>query len=145
VWGIEERQWGDAVRRRMMMFWGYAREYTDVRGRGLGMEGITEGRESAWKIFEMGARSGQRNARLHSLGRVQEELAESERGKESGKVWGQNEWKGRVPDTNGILERKVKEHGEDGERERNTTRRTGMPVKMWKDWEQRKMDKSRAE
>jgi hypothetical protein len=64
----------------------------------------------------MGARSGQRNARLYSLGRVQEELAESERGKESGKVWGQNEWKGRVPDTNGILERKVKEHGEDGER-----------------------------
>jgi hypothetical protein len=46
----------------------------------------------------MGARSGQRNARLQSEGRVKEEQAESESGK------------GRVPDTNGMLERK-KEDG----------------------------------
>jgi hypothetical protein len=37
-----------------------------------------------------------------------------------------------MQDTNGILERKEKKHGEDG-RERNTTRETGMPVKKWKD------------
>jgi hypothetical protein len=30
------------------------------------MEGTRRGRESVRKIFEMGARSGQRNARLHS-------------------------------------------------------------------------------
>jgi hypothetical protein len=30
------------------------------------MEGIRRGRESTRKIFERGARSGQRNARLHS-------------------------------------------------------------------------------
>jgi hypothetical protein len=44
-----------------------------LRGRDLGKEGTRGGRESARKIFEMGARSGQRNARLHSERRVQEE------------------------------------------------------------------------
>jgi hypothetical protein len=34
------------------------------------MEGTRIGRESARKIFERGARSGQRNVRLHSEGRV---------------------------------------------------------------------------
>jgi hypothetical protein len=37
------------------------------------MEGTRRGRESARKIFESGARSGQRNARSHSEGGVQEE------------------------------------------------------------------------
>jgi hypothetical protein len=41
--------------------------------------------------------------------------------------WGQNARKGRVQDTNGMLERMKKKHGEEGERE------TGMPVKKWKD------------
>jgi hypothetical protein len=39
----------------------------------LGMKGTRRGRKSARKIFEKGARSGERNARLHSEGRVQEE------------------------------------------------------------------------
>jgi hypothetical protein len=40
----------------------------------LVMEGIRRGRNSARKIFEIGARSGQRNARLqHSERRMQEE------------------------------------------------------------------------
>jgi hypothetical protein len=34
------------------------------------MEGTRRGRESARKIFERGARSGRRNTRLHSEGRV---------------------------------------------------------------------------
>jgi hypothetical protein len=47
------------------------------------MKGTGRGRESTRKIFERGARSGQRkNARLHSEGRVQEEEAESESPKE---------------------------------------------------------------
>jgi hypothetical protein len=37
------------------------------------MEGTRGSRERARKIFEMDARSGQRNARLHSEGRVQKE------------------------------------------------------------------------
>jgi hypothetical protein len=37
------------------------------------MEETKRGRESARKIFERGARNGQRNAKLHSEGRVQEE------------------------------------------------------------------------
>jgi hypothetical protein len=50
--------------------------------------------------------------------RVQEESAGSESGKESGgKVWGQNGWKRRVQDTDGMLERKEKEHGEEREKE----------------------------
>jgi hypothetical protein len=57
------------------------------------------GGESAREISEMGARSGQRNTRVHSEGRVQEEQTESESGKESGKVRGQNGRKGRVQDT----------------------------------------------
>jgi hypothetical protein len=39
-------------------------------GGDLGMEGTRGDRESARKIFERGARSGQRNARLHSEGRL---------------------------------------------------------------------------
>jgi hypothetical protein len=46
------------------------REYIDVWGRDLKMEGTRRGRESARKIFERGARSGERSARLHSEGRV---------------------------------------------------------------------------
>jgi hypothetical protein len=46
VWGIWERKW---------------------------MEGTREGWESARKIFEIGARSGQKKARLRSEGTVQEE------------------------------------------------------------------------
>jgi hypothetical protein len=57
------------------------------------------GGESAREIFQMGARSGQRNTRVHREGRVQEEQAESERGKESGKVRGPNGRKIRVQDT----------------------------------------------
>jgi hypothetical protein len=44
----------------------------------------------------------------------------------------QNGWKGRVQDTDGMMERKEKEHAEEGERERNIIKETGMPVK-WKD------------
>jgi hypothetical protein len=54
------------------------------------MEGTGGGGESAREIFEMDARSGQRNTRVHSEGRLQKEHAESESGKESGKVRGQN-------------------------------------------------------
>jgi hypothetical protein len=50
------------------------------------MKGTRGGRESTRKIFEMGARSRQRNARLHSEERVQEEYAGSESGQKSGKV-----------------------------------------------------------
>jgi hypothetical protein len=40
------------------------REFINVRGRDLGMEGTRRGREGARKIFENRARSGLRNARL---------------------------------------------------------------------------------
>jgi hypothetical protein len=71
---------------------------TMVESRDLGMEGTRRGRESTRKIFERGARSGQRNARLDSEG--------------------QKVWKGRVQDTNEMLERREKEHEEEEERER---------------------------
>jgi hypothetical protein len=61
VWAIAERKWGGFFK-RMIMF--------DSM---VGMEGIRGGRVSARKIFEMGGRSGWRNAMLHSEGRVQEE------------------------------------------------------------------------
>jgi hypothetical protein len=55
VWGIGERkEQNDDVRE-------HDREYIDVWGRDLGMEGTRRGRESARKIFE---RSGERNSRL---------------------------------------------------------------------------------
>jgi hypothetical protein len=44
-------------------------EYIDVRGRDLGIEGTRTGRERVRKIFEKGARSGQRNAKLLSARR----------------------------------------------------------------------------
>jgi hypothetical protein len=47
-----------------------------------------------------------------------------------------NGWKERVQDTDGTLERKEKEQGEE-RRERSTTRGTGMPVKKWKDGERK--------
>jgi hypothetical protein len=79
------------------------------------MEGTRRGRESARKIFERGARSGQSNTRVHSEGRVQEEQAESESGKERCKVRRQNGWKGRVQDADGMVERKEKQQGEERE------------------------------
>jgi hypothetical protein len=109
VWGIGERKWGGDFRRKMMMF------ESMIRGRDLGMEETRRGRESARKIFERGARSGQSNTRVHSEGRVQGEQAESESGKEFCKVWRQNGWKGRVQDADGMLERKEKEQGEERE------------------------------
>jgi hypothetical protein len=64
VWGIGERKWGGDFRRGMMMFESMMESmYIDVWGRDLGVEGTRRGRESGRKIFERGARSGQRNAR----------------------------------------------------------------------------------
>jgi hypothetical protein len=72
VWEI--REWGGDFRRKMMMFESMIEStYVDIRGRDLGMERTRRGRESARKIFERDARSGQRNARLHSEGRIQKE------------------------------------------------------------------------
>jgi hypothetical protein len=50
--------------------WEHDRDYVDVNGIDLRMEGTRRCRESARKIFERGARSGQRNSRLHSEERV---------------------------------------------------------------------------
>jgi hypothetical protein len=87
------------------------------------MEGTRRGRVSARKIFERGARSGQRSARLDSEG--------------------QKVWQGRVQDTNEMLERKEKEHEEEEEKEREREkyyqRRSG------KNENKRKMDECRAE
>jgi hypothetical protein len=47
VWGRAETKWGGFFKRRMIMF-----------NSMVGMEGTRGGRESARKIFEMGARSG---------------------------------------------------------------------------------------
>ncbi|KAH0814781.1 hypothetical protein GEV33_008010 [Tenebrio molitor] len=82
-WGIGDRKWGGEFWRKIMMFESMVR--ADVRSRDLGMEGTGGGGESAREIFEMGAKSGQRNTRVHSEGRLQEEQVESESGKESGK------------------------------------------------------------
>jgi hypothetical protein len=67
--GKRERKWGGDFTSKMMI----VSTYIDVQGKDLGMEGTRRGRESARKIFEKGARSGQRNARLGSEGRVEEE------------------------------------------------------------------------
>jgi hypothetical protein len=50
------------------------------------MEGTRRGRESARKIFERGARSGQRNAKLHGRGtvRVKAEMREKKKQGEKG-------------------------------------------------------------
>jgi hypothetical protein len=79
------------------------------------MEGTRRGRESARKIFERSARSGQSTTRVHNEGRVQEEQAESESGKERCKVRRQNGLKGRVQDADGMVERKEKQQGEERE------------------------------
>jgi hypothetical protein len=71
VWGIGERKWEDDLRRGMVIFENmiesilYGTEIWD-----LGMEGTRRGKESGRKIFQRGARSGQKNIRLHSEGRV---------------------------------------------------------------------------
>jgi chemotaxis receptor (MCP) glutamine deamidase CheD len=50
----------------MMMF----ESMIERRSRDLGMEGTRRGRERVKKIFGRGAKSAQRNAKLHSGGRV---------------------------------------------------------------------------
>jgi hypothetical protein len=79
--GIGERKWGGDFRRRMMMFQSMIESILMY-----GAE-IWEWKEQRrWreykKIFEMGARSGQKSAKWHSKGRVQKEQAENESGKE---------------------------------------------------------------
>jgi hypothetical protein len=66
---VENRRgkWRGDFKRRMMMFESMIERI--LMGRDLGMEGRRRGRESARKIYEKGARSGQRNARLHNEGR----------------------------------------------------------------------------
>jgi hypothetical protein len=73
VWGIGERKWGGEFRRRMTMFESMVESVLHIRCRDLGMEGTGRDGESPREIFEMGARSGQRNARVQSEGGVQEE------------------------------------------------------------------------
>jgi hypothetical protein len=136
----EENEWnweGRKIERvKELKYLGYEevsgdRGYINVGGRDLGMEGTTRGRESARKIFE-------RETPDYRL------QAESESGKESDKVWRRNGRKGRVQDTNGMLERKEKEHGEEGEREI-------LPEKQVCQWisgkikSKRKTDECRAE
>jgi hypothetical protein len=62
---VENRR-GD-FKRRMMMFESMIERI--LMGRDLGLEVRKRVRESARKIYEKGARSGQRNARLHNEGR----------------------------------------------------------------------------
>jgi hypothetical protein len=68
VWEI--REWGSDFRRKMMMF---ESMIESILTYGAEIWGTRRGRESARKIFERDARSGQRNARLHSEGRIQKE------------------------------------------------------------------------
>jgi hypothetical protein len=93
------------------------------------MEGTRRGRESARKIFEMGARSGQRNAKLLSEGRVQEEQAERKAGKRTAKF--EDKMDGREECR--ILTECLRKRTRRKRRERRTTGGTGMSVKMWKD------------
>jgi hypothetical protein len=86
VWGIEERKWRGEFRRSMMMFQSLIESILMYGAAIWGWKEPKEVEESARKIFEMGARSRQRNARLHSEERVQEEYAGSESGQKSGKV-----------------------------------------------------------
>jgi hypothetical protein len=82
--------------------WEHDWEYIDVRGRYLGINGTRRGRESARKIFERGARSGQRNAKLH---------------RREGEEW---EWKREWE--------RIKKYGEEGESEI----RLEKPVCQWR-------------
>jgi hypothetical protein len=50
------------------------------------LERTRGGKESARKIFEMGARSGQRNTRLHSEGRVYRNMLKVKAGKRAAKL-----------------------------------------------------------
>jgi hypothetical protein len=71
VWAIGERKWRGDFRSRMMMGDSMRESIPiDVRGRDLGIEGTRRAGETARKIFERCARSGQSNARLHSEGKV---------------------------------------------------------------------------
>jgi hypothetical protein len=69
VCGIGERKWGGEFGRRIMMFESMV-ESVLMYGTEIWMKETGGGGESAREIFEMGARSGQRNTRVHSEGRV---------------------------------------------------------------------------
>jgi hypothetical protein len=89
------------------------------------MEGTRRSRESARKIFERDARSGQRNSRLHSKRNRLRVKAGKRETKFEDKMDGREECR--------ILTecwREKKVQGEEGGG--RTTRGTGMPVKKWK-------------
>jgi hypothetical protein len=93
------------------------------------MEGTGGGRESAREIFEMGAKSGQKIARLHSEGRAKEKRlrvkAEKRVAKFEDKMGGSEECR--------KLNAREKWKRMWMRRERSTTGGTGMPVKKWKE------------
>jgi hypothetical protein len=93
------------------------------------MEETRGGRASARKIFDMGARVDRETPGYT----VREECKRNRLRVKTGKRTqrGQNGWKGRVQDTDRMLETKQKEQREEGER--STTRGMGVPVKKWKD------------
>jgi hypothetical protein len=63
--------------------WQLDREYIDVQGRNLEMEGTRRGRE---KIFERGARSGQRNAIVRKAGKRAAKFEDKMDGREESRI-----------------------------------------------------------
>jgi hypothetical protein len=96
------------------------------------MEGTRRGRKSARKIFE-----GVLGVERETPGYIMREECQRNRLKEkAGERAGKFEDKLDGRKECRILTkcwREKKKHTEEGERERNTIRETGMPVKKWKD------------
>jgi hypothetical protein len=108
------------------------RECIDVGDRDLGMKGTRRGRESGRKIFERGE---QRKARLHR----EEECKRNRLTVKAGKKVAKFEDKMDRREECKILKEYWREKNRTSRRrrQRSTTRGTGMPMKRWKDGEQK--------
>jgi hypothetical protein len=114
--------------------WEHAREYIDVRGTDLAMEEIKRSKASARKIFERGARSiEKRQVRYIVREDCKRNRLRVKAEKRTTKFKDKMDRREECRILTECRREKKKTWRGQGERERNTIRETGMPVKKWKD------------
>jgi hypothetical protein len=135
VWEIGERKWGGDFRRTMMMFESMIETILMYRAEIWGWKEQEEVEEVQAKYLR-GLLGVDREKPDYI---VREECKKNRLRVKAGKRAAKFEDKMNGGYTNGMLLKKEKEHGDEGERE------TDMPVKKWKIKSKRKMHECRAE
>jgi hypothetical protein len=126
VWGIGERKWGGDFRRRMMMFEGMVENILMYEAEFWGWKEQEEVEKVQEKYLRWVLGVDRKTPGYIAREECKRNRLRVKAGKRAAKFEDKKE---RVRDTDGMLKRKEKEYGEEGEKEIYTTRGTGMLVK----------------